>query len=292
MFMKRQALRLHITRTVSFAHKTLQVRSLCYPDNPITSGTVIAIGTIDAFTPTLVDAILLLRLYAIYPYDRTPLAQFLVIIGVPILTKIGRIINAAIYMSNYAHTIRVTNGVGGASVLLTSRLPSVKVEWSLQLFDDIWASVLFLIPVYKQSIFERRTSFIRTLQTLFWISTSNFVFPLILGIVQLAIYASQPDDYLLALYVEEVNFSLTIIGVVFATLWVAKGQWDSNHQGSFGPSLAASNESGMHFATRVDVSLPGTTSTQTSAVNIGRQKISSGDEEVELDERNKQSFLA
>ena len=50
-----------------------------------------------------------------------------------------------------------------------------------------------------------------------------------LGIVQLVIYMAKPKDYLLAVYVEETNFHLNIIGLVFATVWAAEGHWaDAN----------------------------------------------------------------
>ena len=50
-----------------------------------------------------------------------------------------------------------------------------------------------------------------------------------LGIVQLVIYMAKPKEYLLAVYVEETNFHLNIIGLVFATVWAAEGHWaDAN----------------------------------------------------------------
>lgn len=67
----------------------------------------------------------------------------------------------------------------------------------------------------------------QTIKTLFWISVSNFVFPVILSIAQLAIYLTNPNS-LTPLYIEAVNFHFTIMGVVFATLWVAEGEWAGN----------------------------------------------------------------
>jgi len=47
-----------------------------------------------------------------------------------------------------------------------------------------------------------------------------------MGIIQLTIYMAT-GNYLLALYIEEVNFHFTIIGVVFATVWAAEVRWAS-----------------------------------------------------------------
>lgn len=66
----------------------------------------------------------------------------------------------------------------------------------------------------------------QTVKTLFWISTTNFVFPFILSLTQLIIYLVKPDEYLTALYVEAVNYHLTVIGVVFATVWAAEVRWE------------------------------------------------------------------
>lgn len=69
----------------------------------------------------------------------------------------------------------------------------------------------------------------QTVRALFWISATNFVFPVMLSIVQLVVYFARPDNYLIALYVAQVNFYFTIMGVVFATLWVAEGRWKKDH---------------------------------------------------------------
>lgn len=69
----------------------------------------------------------------------------------------------------------------------------------------------------------------QTIRTLFWISATNFVFPVMLSVVQLVVYFARPDNYLIALYVAQVNFYFTIMGVVFATLWVAEGRWKKVH---------------------------------------------------------------
>lgn len=60
------------------------------------------------------------------------------------------------------------------------------------------------------------------------ISVTNFVFPVVLGVTQLAIYLAKPEAYLIAVYVEIINFHTTTIGAVFATLWVAERRWDAD----------------------------------------------------------------
>lgn len=59
---------------------------------------------------------------------------------------------------------------------------------------------------------------------LFWIATSNFVFPVLLSIVQLSLLFACVDIRL-ALYMQEVNMYFAIIGVAFATVWKFGVAW-------------------------------------------------------------------
>lgn len=68
-----------------------------------------------------------------------------------------------------------------------------------------------------------------TVRSLFWIAATNFVFPVLLSVVQLALYFARPDNYLVAIYIDNINIYSTILGVVFATLWVAEGRWEKDH---------------------------------------------------------------
>ena len=76
--------------------------------------------------------------------------------------------------------------------------------------------------------------------TFFWISTSNFVFPVLFGIVQISIYMSKPNDYLLAVYVNVVNVYVNIMGVVFATVWAAEARWAAVHHIGYTPPVISS----------------------------------------------------
>lgn len=41
---------------------------------------------------------------------------------------------------------------------------------------------------------------------------------------------ARPDNYIVALYVEVANIHLTIVGVVFATIWASEGRWADTNQ--------------------------------------------------------------
>ena len=61
-------------------------------------------------------------------------------------------------------------------------------------------------------------SYLSRLRAFFWIATSNFVFPVILNIVQLAFAYSDPN-FLHSEYIYMVNVYVVILGVLFATIW-------------------------------------------------------------------------
>ncbi|KAF8217224.1 hypothetical protein K438DRAFT_1558570 [Mycena galopus ATCC 62051] len=201
-----------------------QFKNLLFPNDPLNPRVIILLGAWVVVVPALIDGILLLRIYAVYPYARTPRLTFYFVMGVPILTMIARLINAAIFLSRFVKTIHAHTDAGEAQEALAFHLPSIKIEWSLQLFDDIFSSAIFLMRVRANTMFDHKRTMSQTIKSLFWISVSNFVFPVILGVAQLATYLANPNS-LTPLYIEGVNFHFTIMGVVFATLWVAEGEW-------------------------------------------------------------------
>ncbi|KIJ66530.1 hypothetical protein HYDPIDRAFT_109576, partial [Hydnomerulius pinastri MD-312] len=192
----------------------------------------ITYAVINSITPLLADCVLLLRLVAVYPRQRTPRYVWLTVIGVPVVVKIGRFINMVFYYvyetENINTVVKSRTGVGSASMVLTV-LPNVKIEWILQVFDDLFSSGLFLWRVYTEGDFKLGQSVSEKVNQLFWISTYNFVFPVLLSLAQIIVYMINEDKYyLIALYIEQVNFYFTIIGLVFATVWAAESRWEDS----------------------------------------------------------------
>ncbi|KAJ7593630.1 hypothetical protein C8J56DRAFT_819774 [Mycena floridula] len=202
-----------------------QVHSLKSPDIPLHPAIVLIVGCIDGFTPILADSVLLLRIFAIFPYRTTSRSTFLAVVGIPVIIKVVRFINSLIYIA-----VNSQNGPKGAAVLVLSHLPSVKIEWFLQMFDNAISSGIFLLRMRRFISLQISHSFAEKIYSLLWIATCNFVFPVMLGIVQLIIYIST-KHYLLAVYIEQVNFHINIAGVVFATVWVAESRWSHADDG-------------------------------------------------------------
>ncbi|KAI0316862.1 hypothetical protein OF83DRAFT_1047825, partial [Amylostereum chailletii] len=206
--------------------------ALKYPETPGNARVFFFEASINAYAPTFVDCILLVRLYAVFPLHSTPRLRFIFVIGVPALLNVGRLVNATVYLVNFGRIVfehrreEIIVGGGGA-VQIVSRHPTVKIECFLQIFDNLFSSALFLSRLrgHDSALRSRSQSFPEKVYTLFWISTCNFVFPVLLSIVQVVIYMVRPADYLIATYVQEANLYLTTIFLVFATVWVFEGRW-------------------------------------------------------------------
>lgn len=121
--------------------KLLQCHAFLHPDIPLNKHVIIASAGFHGIVPIFIDSILLLRLYAAYPYRYTSRWRFAFIMGFAVLLKIGRLINTGIFVSYFSRTITATTGVEGAAILVTSKLPSIKIEWTLQVVDDVYVVV-------------------------------------------------------------------------------------------------------------------------------------------------------
>ncbi|OBZ67596.1 hypothetical protein A0H81_12150 [Grifola frondosa] len=74
---------------------------------------------------------------------------------------------------------------------------------------------------------------------MFWIAASNFVFPVMFNVAQLVIFMTT-TDFTVCLYVQQANYFISIIGVVFATIWATGNNWahDNVYDSEQGRSLS------------------------------------------------------
>jgi len=199
----------------------------------IASTVLIAVGTI------LVDSILLLRLMVVYPFHRTPRKVWLAIVSFPVAIKVLRVVNISVYCASIAQVINNDSPLEASAAL--ENLFNARLEWTAQLLDNAFMSTVFLWRLHshnKQTIAIRSDlsprSFSSRLGDLMCIAVLNFVFPVMLNLAQF-IVGYGAADFTSATYIIQVNFHVTIIGVVFATVWVSYTKW-SDEQTINGPS--------------------------------------------------------
>lgn len=113
------------------------------------------------------------------------------------------------------------------------------------------------------------------LRTLFWIAFFNFLIPVFLNIVQLALIYNDSNLFH-TIYVYEINTYVNIIGVLFATIWCSRTNrgWVREGEGSRGVEPMSS----VLFGTRGDLeAAPSSTSSAGTAISQCTQCSSSGD---------------
>jgi hypothetical protein len=64
---------------------------------------------------------------------------------------------------------------------------------------------------------------------IFWIATCNFVIPVFLSLVTAIFHLVIKEKLLTILYIDLANGYISIIAVVFATLWASRNAWYREH---------------------------------------------------------------
>ncbi|KAI0753771.1 hypothetical protein C8Q74DRAFT_1211121 [Fomes fomentarius] len=187
--------------------------------------------------PTLADSVLLMRVVTVYPPRELRLGRFIVVYGPITTVKLARLVVDILFIVKWTRAVfdHSTNTYQAGQQAWGTPFP--KLAWFLQLADSTYASTLFLSRLREGRMNSHQlrarasaartrsvesegtaTSYYYRLRTLFWISVSNFVFPVILNLVQL-ILAFRNPDFLDGAYVLIVNNYISVIGVLLATIW-------------------------------------------------------------------------
>ncbi|KAJ6561501.1 hypothetical protein DFH09DRAFT_1035763 [Mycena vulgaris] len=223
-----------------------EIHNILSPLNPVSSSLFDAYAFMSFFLPFIVESILVLRLLAVYPYSTTPIRKFILVFTFPVIVKLVRIINLAVFMRKYVILTRTVASPLVAGDVFHQVAP--KIEWTSQLLDNAYSSSIFIqrLQIYQSgSVINRlRASgkFSDRLRALFLISLSNFVFPCLLSLAQLILLFRDPN-YLPSLWVAQVNGYVNIIFVVFATVWASGTNWSD-------PKTTGSAISSINFRPR------------------------------------------
>ncbi|KAJ6632111.1 hypothetical protein B0H10DRAFT_4695 [Mycena sp. CBHHK59/15] len=133
--------------TVGLAMGILNVsilfQSIADLEKPISVSGAIAYTCLACGVPIFVEAILMFRLLAVYPFHRTPRRIFFSIFGPILLIKTGRIANFIIFMTRYSREAKTATSLSQLGVLSLNH-PEPKIEWFLQVFDNTITTILFL----------------------------------------------------------------------------------------------------------------------------------------------------
>ncbi|PIL26378.1 hypothetical protein GSI_12134 [Ganoderma sinense ZZ0214-1] len=209
----------------------------------VPTGMVIMIVAMNFLVPICVQGILLVRLVGVYPPTANSRKQNLLIYIPVTVFKIARLVNAALATRDLINHEPDSLGVIVAAQIVWGT-KYVKVEWFLQLFDDMFVSGLFVYKLYV-SVMTRKEAGIDTghsesganyswaqrIRTLYYIAVSNFVFPILFNIAEIAIIFYDSNFFHGAMVVT-VNCYVTIIGVILATIWAQGSKRGKPHAGA------------------------------------------------------------
>ncbi|KAF8513144.1 hypothetical protein BU17DRAFT_53459 [Hysterangium stoloniferum] len=198
---------------------------ILHPRHSVSNRLFLACTGIMMYTPIVVDCILVLRLSAVYPQIITKRSVRMPILAIPIVCTAARAILVTLLIHDWYRLGNQSSAVA-ASKIIWPRNPLIISDWSIQLFENFYCSVLFMYRLRGHKTFSSRMyreramlteSFASRLRVVFYISVSNFVFPTILSIFQL-VYIIRDNSDVHGAVVCTVNNHVSIIGIVFCTI--------------------------------------------------------------------------
>jgi hypothetical protein len=196
----------------------------------------LAVNILFLFAPLFVESILIFRLVAVFPSRVNGLRTVLLVVSFPIIVRIGRVINMSIAIAKAVQA--ASQGIADQWFAV---LPYARAEWILALVDTSYVSIVFLYrlkgrrPKTTRGSIFRGSEMTSRLHGLFYIAISNFVLPCVLGFVQVILVFTVPVQgsseeqritwFFECSYIMITYNYLTIIGVVFATVWSTGSTW-------------------------------------------------------------------
>ncbi|KAK0230493.1 hypothetical protein IW262DRAFT_1291603 [Armillaria fumosa] len=210
------------------------IRTILSPDNPPELAYNLVVGIFGSVQYILIDTILLLRLLAVYPLAYIGTRRYIALITLPVLLKLARVINLFIFISVL---VKATRNPVIASLRVSQvwlQAPYLKIEWCMQLVDNMYASIFFLWRLVLRSresgspspsmVSSSTISFTERLKILFWIAVTNFVVPTLFSVAQI-IVVYRGVTYVAINDIVLANTSTAVILVVFATVWAGSSHW-------------------------------------------------------------------
>ncbi|KAJ6571263.1 hypothetical protein B0H19DRAFT_1231135 [Mycena capillaripes] len=204
-----------------------QILGILAPFSPISVAENLAYVFLDTWMPWFSEAVLLLRIATVFPRHKLPL-----LLAFPIIVKAGRVAVNILYCVTWTRLLLA--GAGSQYAVLSEFPPSLyKAAFFLELVDNSYVSFLFLWKLaqhrkprfggvamerFTSSDSKGSTSYASKLQTLFWIASTNFVFPLVFVLVEIVMVFAGTATVIFS-GVDVVKTYVTIISTTFATVW-------------------------------------------------------------------------
>ncbi|KAI6039910.1 hypothetical protein EDC04DRAFT_2567991 [Pisolithus marmoratus] len=205
------------------------------PFSPIPDSLYVATIVFAIFPPVFYDSILLIRLLALYPVERTPMSTLVRVLAFPLCVKCGRLLVLSLYIHQYLIITPDLTSLTMHAEATWFRNPYLTTEWTLQTFDNLYSSGFFLCKLQstrrtssRLTLGERPALSIARMRQILYISAANFVFPVLFNIGQIICITTDRSFYVGTMLLLA-NSYVSVIGVLCATIWVSGGHYVQRH---------------------------------------------------------------
>lgn len=222
----------------------LSIKNIFSPSSGVNADEDFTFSIIYVWMPWITEGILLLRVIVIFRPACARLTHLLALLAVPILLKIARATVNILFLlklEDVTTDAAMPSRLEQFDATMSVGKVLIAIGWILELFDNGYISALFLWRLVKQVRafddiriehmyhiqFSSEDSFTSRLKTLFWIASTNFVFPFVFGLGQVVLLFTQRCVFVAAC-LGMVNVYVSIISTVFATIWAATNSIDHN----------------------------------------------------------------
>ncbi|KAI0051147.1 hypothetical protein FA95DRAFT_391860 [Auriscalpium vulgare] len=182
--------------------------------------------------PLFIDSILLFRLLAFYPVQLTPPRTLSALLSVPVAVKFGRLATLLAFLVTYPMDRLRGPRVDAVQGLIWGRGSLIVILFALQALDNAYASSLFLYKLWRFRKKGKNTGtsndVLARVPAAFTIALGNYVFPVAMNIIQITLMLTMPH-FINGIYIIFANNFVTILGVVFATVWTSQQNWVLRH---------------------------------------------------------------
>ncbi|KAN0109112.1 hypothetical protein V8E52_009634 [Russula decolorans] len=194
---------------------------ILHPDEPISHTIALTAIAILLGPPIFIDSILFVRLLAFYPIRFTAPSTLFAILTPAFLWKAARLACLTSFLVTYP--ITRFNGPSYVTLpgLVWGRGPWIVALLALQAADNSFVSAIFLYKLYQYGYHKPEAhgnSSNGITPAIFTITLGNFVVPLTIDVTLIVLVVFLPGWFSGAYVIFVANF-ITIIGIMFATVW-------------------------------------------------------------------------
>ncbi|KAI0269846.1 hypothetical protein BC834DRAFT_967582 [Gloeopeniophorella convolvens] len=219
---------LGICQAIFFVSVTASV--MLHPAKIMSRTPLIADVVVLLLPPILIDSILLFRLLAFYPIPLTPRATLIAVLAPSFVIKAARLASLTAFLVTYPRARLDAPGPMALRGLVWGGGPLVITLFALQALDNTYASSMFLYKLYRFGYTTQKAEdgpsrdIFSRVPAVFFIALGNYIIPVAVNVTVIVLMILLPH-WTSGIYILFVANFVTILGIVFATVWTTNQNW-------------------------------------------------------------------